>query len=574
MIHFSLYADPHKVNFARAAHVIFLMDKRAAHNFPDPHATTRRPHRLYPTLRPLRLCGDITFLAGNRNLQAYENFQSNPFVGKTFYLVFAQLPHCLVALLPSWYSPNATRNRWSRPLVLRQKIFGAIVLLTNIAFWVFPSDVVRLVAEEDHVLLGYYSREHFAANLALLVVSIIGLYIDQARTRATYKRRWFQVLAVIFFALPVLFVVDWWLRKPQPTAYIQDRSTYHRQPNAEFTTIFLDQPPARRSYPGPAKGYPPLTCKLRTDGRGFRNSTTPDHADVVVLGDSFAEGANVSDEQVWPLLFGQATGLSVCNLAMCGYSPDHYIAAFNQYGAALRPKFVVCMLYEGNDLRPPRKRSIHSPATAPGSRSWMRSSPIRATLDRFLIDTFGPIGAEWNVSALDPLSWLPLQIPSGPDANFYAFRPVRLVNAYKDPDLFQQSAEWLRLQSFLDELHQATQRAEAQLIIAFAPAKAHVMLPLVADQLPAEKFRTFLSIRSKELPPADELIRELPASLDFLESAIGRWCQSEAVPFFSPTTQLRSAAAQARQVYFTYDNHWTPEGHEEVARGLADWWPN
>lgn len=429
------------------------------------------------------------------------------------------------------------------------------------------------MAEEDHVLLGYYSREHFAANLALLVVSIVGLYIDQARTRATYKRRWFQVLAVIVFALPVLFVVDWWLRKPQATAYIPDRATYHRQPNVEFTTTFVDQSPARRSYPGPARGYAPLTCKLRTDARGFRNPTTPDQCDVVVLGDSFAEGANVSDEQVWPLLFGETTGLSVYNLAMCGYSPDHYIGAFNQYGAALRPKFVVCMLYEGNDLRPPRKRSVNAPTTGPSSRSWMRNSPIRATLDRFLIDTFGPMGAEWNIAALDALSWLPLQIQSGPDANFYAFRPVRLVNAYKDPEMFQQSREWLRLSTSLDELHQTTQRANAKLIIAFAPAKAHVMLPLVADQLPAEKFRTFLSLRSKDLPPAGELMAELPASLDFFESAVHRWCQSAAVPFFSPTTHLRGAAAQARQVYFTYDNHWTPEGHEVVARSLADWWP-
>ena len=243
-------------------------------------------------------------------------------------------------------------------MVLRQKIFGAIVLLTNVAFWAWPSDVVRLVAEEDDVLLGYYSRKHFAANAAILAVSVIGLYIDQAKSRTTYKRRWFQVLAVVFFASPVLLLVDGWLRRPEPTAYVHDRFAYHRAPNAKFTTTFVDRPKARRSYPAPAQGYGAITCTLRTDGRGFRNASTPNHCDVLVLGDSFAEGANVSDEHPWPVRFAEFSGLSVYNLAMCGYTPAHYLAAFEEYGAALRPRFVICMLYEGNDLRPPRSRVV------------------------------------------------------------------------------------------------------------------------------------------------------------------------------------------------------------------------
>ncbi len=34
------------------------------------------------------------------------------------------------------------------------------------------------------------------------------------------------------------------------------------------------------------------------------------------------------------------------------------------------------------------------------------------------------------------------------------------------------------------------------------------------------------------------------------------------------TKALRAAAVSGTQVYFTYDQHWTPEGHEIVAEAV------
>ncbi len=36
------------------------------------------------------------------------------------------------------------------------------------------------------------------------------------------------------------------------------------------------------------------------------------------------------------------------------------------------------------------------------------------------------------------------------------------------------------------------------------------------------------------------------------------------------TGALRTAALAGTQVYFTYDQHWTPDGHQVVADAVAD----
>ena len=65
---------------------------------------------------------------------------------------------------------------------------------------------------------------------------------------------------------------------------------------------------------------------------------------------------------------------------------------------------------------------------------------------------------------------------------------------------------------------------------------------------------------------------ELRRYLEVFESVVDQWCDSQSIPFFSATAALRAAAGGGRQVYFTYDNHWTPLGHEVVAQALHQFW--
>jgi len=56
------------------------------------------------------------------------------------------------------------------------------------------------------------------------------------------------------------------------------------------------------------------------------------------------------------------------------------------------------------------------------------------------------------------------------------------------------------------------------------------------------------------------------AGLEVKESVLAEFCRTEGIEFVSLTARLREGLAQGRPLYYTYDQHWTPEGHEAVAQ--------
>jgi len=82
------------------------------------------------------------------------------------------------------------------------------------------------------------------------------------------------------------------------------------------------------------------------------------------------------------------------------------------------------------------------------------------------------------------------------------------------------------------------------LIIAYAPIKAHVLLPLVKDRLPADKMRAFAALLSKDLPEAEELLHELDNYVEVFESLVRHWCEGESLAFLAP--QRLSAGQRPR----------------------------
>ncbi len=250
----------------------------------------------------------------------------------------------------------------------RQKIWLAVIILLNVALWSIPSDVVKQIARDRHTMLGRYSRQHFTWIVGVMLFSVVSFYVDWSKGLA-YKRRWFQVLATLLFLVPTLAVVDFLLRSPERSHYVQDGLAYHHPRDSVFERSYKDKPEAYRTCADAPPGYGTVSCTMGTDKRGFRNQTEAEQYEVVVLGDSFAEGSRVSDEHAWPAQLAEMSGLSVYNLGMSGYDPIHYLASLREYGLALGPRYVLCMLYEGNDFRSAKSdRKRTNPACPNASR--------------------------------------------------------------------------------------------------------------------------------------------------------------------------------------------------------------
>ena len=69
----------------------------------------------------------------------------------------------------------------------------------------------------------------------------------------------------------------------------------------------------------------------------------------------------------------------------------------------------------------------------------------------------------------------------------------------------------------------------------------------------------------KELPEPATFLANLLDRVDAKESVVRQWCERESIPIVSVTEALRRVAVEGRQVYYTYDQHWTPEGQQVAA---------
>ncbi len=93
-------------------------------------------------------------------------------------------------------------------------------------------------------------------------------------------------------------------------------------------------------YYGPKEYF---VYEWTTDRRGFKN--TPEVAaresvEVLALGDSFTEGMGVRVEDTWTSRLS-ARGVPAYSLGVQGYAPAQFVGAYERYGRALKPRWVV-----------------------------------------------------------------------------------------------------------------------------------------------------------------------------------------------------------------------------------------
>ncbi|MFQ5847551.1 MAG: hypothetical protein ACE5IQ_07765 [Candidatus Methylomirabilales bacterium] len=449
--------------------------------------------------------------------------------------------------------------------------------------WFVSSNVLRLIARQKHVLLGRYSLEWFSILFFLTPILWMAAYAAWSLRTHTPKEVIFRLIALGGAVILGGMVVDVVGRIPRKPRYIEQRVgnrtswphawaydiVRHRPPDQVYRIRYTDAPPAVRSYPSPPSGYPTVDVTLTTDHRGYRNLTRLTRYDIVTVGDSFTEGSRVSDDESWPVLLGQQLNRTVYNLGISGGNPGYYVSVFRAFGLPLKPKIAIFMIYEGNDFRSVGPRRASAEPFGRKIRNAVKYSPIVLSFKRAFIEYLGPINADARVPGADILSWMPAAVPPGPDAKYYAFKPKRLVWLYWTASAFRQSYGWRSTAEVFRQIKAACAREGVRMIFTYAPSKPHVVMPLVKGRVTPEQLRAFAAFKRRRLPSPEEFTRQLFDRLDTVETVLREFLRDEGIEFVSPTEALRKAAAEGRQVYYTYDQHWTSLGHEVVAGELA-----
>jgi hypothetical protein len=462
------------------------------------------------------------------------------------------------------------------------KVFWSAVVAGGLSvLWLKELPLAYWVAQHREVLLGRYSVGQVTAQLILTPIGLWllwGIWRGKEKTPQQRRLAAFQTITVVLCAVVCLVFADILLRLAQRSSYQKLGHSYHRPPHQRIEGIFRDEPASAFTYPNAPAGYPPVPFVFSTDGRGFRNSEQVDQADVVVLGDSFAEGSSVSDEQTWAVLLGKQTGRTVYNLGMSGTSAEGYLDVLERFGLSLKPRWVLCLLYEGNDFRDSNFRRSETPGRSSLGDVLFKGSPLRRRIQTFLIRTLGPVGSRrfWDAPEklnqpshpMYPVSWLPLEVPDG-SGHFYSFELKRVLDHWVRPEQFEKSAAFEHTRAALLRMKDLCTAQGAELVVVYAPDKPHVLFDLVEERIRPEQVRAFLGLKKKDLPPAHELLGELTAAMDTFEQVMETFCRNEGIRFVSLTQVFRQKIEEGVWAYYTYDQHWSPEGHRIAAEYVA-----
>ena len=459
------------------------------------------------------------------------------------------------------------------------------VLVLSVALWFIPSRVVELIAEHRHVLLGRYSVAWFSVLLLLTLVLWVVSYALWASIELSNRDVGFRIAAVVLsvaIAVVAADVVGRFFRTPR---YIERRVqspkdwpgervpgiVRHRPPNRLYQIEYADVPATARSYPDAPPGHPNVKITLQTDARGYRNLTSLEQCDIVTVGDSFTEGSRVSDKECWPALLGKRLKCRVYNLGISGGRPSYYLNVFKAFGLGLTTKTANFMVYEGNDFKGVRFVKGEPSDTEPaGDRiiEYIKASPVVLGLKHAFIKYLGPINANGPVRDAGTISWMPVALASEGDSKYYAFTPSRLMRLDWAEADFQRSQEWTSTARVFKMIKKVCDEQGIRLVFAYAPSKPHVIMPLAWDRIPPKKLHIFASFKKRQLPPPDVLKQRLINSLTSQENVMSEFCRDEAIEFVSATEALQKGAEEGRQVYYTYDQHWTCVGHAIVAQAV------
>jgi hypothetical protein len=285
------------------------------------------------------------------------------------------------------------------------------------------------------------------------------------------------------------------------------------------------------------------TVEYRTDDNGFRNALGVSQAQIVFIGDSYTEAAQVAEEETFVQLVAQASGLSVVNLGRGAYGPQQELIVLQRYGLGYRPRVVVWQFFEGNDL-----------TDANEFAAW-KKNPTQSSVtlkDRYLNNSFL---TQWLARTR-----LPDRSGSLVTLRYQDGNVLRLIPRYSYdqtqpnsiPDGFSETMRTIKAG------YQLCQNHGIRLVIVFVPTMIRVMEPYVTFERPEDRLRY--------LPGGNDTEPE-----DFSRRSAA-FCAQLGCSFIDSFAALRKAASEGKpRLYVPNDEHLDVGGHEVVAQTVVDW---
>jgi hypothetical protein len=469
--------------------------------------------------------------------------------------------------------------------MLLRRVIALLVFALSLWMWTRHSDVIGLVVRQRPVLFGRYSQGHFGALLVATPIlwAIAAAFTSRRSLRQSLGDTAVGIVTTLIAILAITYIAHFFRSGPRYIENAETEQTHalqlagvvrHRPPNQVYELTYVDKPEQARSYPNPPPGYPPIPLRLTTDANGFRNLSVLPQYDMLAVGDSFVAGSNISDDQTWSALLAKATNQTIYNLGVGGSGPPNYMSNYAAFGLRLKPRIALFMIYEGNDFKEDVVLAEPSKPTLPQRiakhfEEAFDSSPVTRGLDRASKDLFEKLGSTRPLPEYEKkLSFMPIAVNAGSSTRYYSFDPKRTIYLNYSADEFTKSPEWKATAKILQQIIALSREHGTKPVFIYAPSTPHVVMPLVRENIPAEQLRYFMKFKQKKLPPADELKTQLFNNLDSEQKVVLDFCTAQGIDCVALTEALQRETANGVQTYFTYDQHWTPDGQRIAAEAI------
>jgi hypothetical protein len=325
----------------------------------------------------------------------------------------------------------------------------------------------------------------------------------------------------------------------------------------------------------------------RSDRRGFKNLpeiAARDQIDVIALGDNHTEGVGVATEDTWTTRLTRR-GHPTYNLGIQGYAPTQFLGAYEHYGRALRPKWVVIGLF-ANAFR--RERPfLGEMANADGWSDRNLPDAIGQLQERDELHAQRPVYLETKEGYRFPLAIQKrhrfltsaivdlvarriefarsFDIKAGvadPDNDLrFTSGEVTLARyhgevigagAEIDPDMLKTSAEWVSTERTINRIAHLAKTDGARVLLVFFPYR---------------RTSYYKRVTGLDLPRN---------AADLVQARLARaFAERNELHFLDLTPVFQQAAAELTDgrsntyPYLKVDGHESPRGHEIIASEIA-----
>jgi hypothetical protein len=312
---------------------------------------------------------------------------------------------------------------------------------------------------------------------------------------------------------------------------------------------------------------PEFSSHMRFNQHGLRgpeldDTKSPSNHRVLLLGDSFLEARQVTEEDALPHLLDRsldqngAVSVEILNSGTFDWSQVHEHLYLRYAGPTLRPDLVLQFIYVGNDISdlwprtPGELRKLQRPVATLDDDGrlefprWQYRTPDQSEALLNGLSRRSAAFRAYETGVVDKLRY-PARDGLGVEG--------QLLEVYRFKETAPEARAWKTVEALLLATRDEAERQGAGFALVIVPGKW---------QVHREDWQALLEALDE--PDDDRWVLRGP------NRRLTQLAEAYQIPVLDLLPPLRDAVDDGRRLYFPVDIHWTAAGHEVAARSVAD----